>query len=160
MSISYMQSIWYATPQRVCDLHVENPLEHFLCDWWGEGPAIVGGATPVLVFLQESHVEQDRQQHPSVASASVPSSSFLPFLRSCSDFLWWLTVSVSQVNPFFPNLAFGHMVFITAVRDPTTVTTSCFNVRSLGILENKWALILHTLSTPIVSWGQLDTLMF
>lgn len=123
----------------------------------GEGPAIVGDATPVLVFLQESHVEQGRQQHPSVAS---PSSSFLPFLRSCSDFLWWLTVSVSQVNPFFPNLAFGHMVFITAVRDPTTVTTSCFIVRSLGILENKWTLILHTLSTPIVSLGQLDTLMF
>lgn len=130
----------------------------------GEGPAIVGGAAPVLVFLQESRLrkslEQGRQQHPSVASASVPASSFLPFLRSCSDFLWWLTVSVSQLNSFFPNLVFDHMAFITAVRDPMTMTTSHFNVRSLGTLDNKWALILCTLSTPVAPWGQLDTLMF
>jgi hypothetical protein len=31
--------------------------------------------------------EQARHQHPSMASASVPASRFLPCLSSCPDFL-------------------------------------------------------------------------
>lgn len=47
------------------------------------GPISLRGATPWLVVLdairkQTGHGEQASKQHPSVASASVPASRFLP----------------------------------------------------------------------------------
>jgi hypothetical protein len=49
---------------------------------------MVSGAIPGLVVMgfYRKPAEQASKQHPSMASASVPASRFLPCLSSCPDF--------------------------------------------------------------------------
>ena len=59
-----------------------------------------------------SHRKQASKQHPSMASASAPASRFLPcevlVLTSFDDEHSY--GSISQINPFLPNLLLGHGV--------------------------------------------------
>jgi hypothetical protein len=74
----------------------------------------VGGAIPDLPTLgsKRRQAEQASKQHPSMASASAPTSKFLPCLSSYLS--GWdnelLYGTVSEIKPFPPYVAFGHGV--------------------------------------------------
>lgn len=66
---------------------VDELVGHFLInDQYGRFQTIVGSANPEKTDCA-SQEQQASKQHPSVASASVPASRFLPCLSSCPDFL-------------------------------------------------------------------------
>jgi hypothetical protein len=89
------------------------------CGWhhpWAGGSECYKGAG------WARHQEQASQQHPSMASASVPASRFLPCwvpaLTSFNDQQWCGMVSQIK-NPFPAQLGFHH-VFYLSNRDPKT----------------------------------------
>jgi hypothetical protein len=81
----------------------------------GERP-LVGGTIPGLVVLGSiragwaSQGNQASKEHPSMASASAPAfwPAWVPVLTSFGDEQQY--GSVSQINPFLPNLLLGHDV--------------------------------------------------
>ena len=87
-----------------------------ISDWWGRVQPIVGGAIPELVVL--ASIRQAYEKKPVSSTPLWPLHQLLP-LGSCPV---WVPVqtsssddeqqcgSVSQINPFLPNLLCGHEV--------------------------------------------------
>ena len=80
----------------------------------GEAPPTVGGAIPGLVALGSLRKQAEEAVRSKPVSSSSPQPHQLLPLGSCSEFLYCPFFSdglqygsVSQMNPFLPNLLFG-----------------------------------------------------